>query len=46
MNILELNTIKEIGFVPIIIIIGGWLYAVILTLLCIYNAILYMVHRK
>ena len=36
-------TLKEVGFVPGIIIIGGWLYALILALVIVYNLSLYAI---
>ena len=43
MNIIDFQTLIEVGFVPSIIIIGGWVYALILLLVCVYQLILYII---
>jgi hypothetical protein len=40
---ISLETLKEIGFVPSALIVGGWLYALILALICLYNLSLYAI---
>ncbi len=40
---ITLTTLKEIGFVPSMLIVGGWLCALILALICLYNLGLYVV---
>ncbi len=42
MNIIDFEMLKDMGFVPGIIIIGGWAYAVILLFICLYYLILYI----
>ncbi|GMA97968.1 hypothetical protein [Pelosinus sp. IPA-1] len=37
------DTLKEIGFVPSILIVGGWLCACVLALICLYNLGLYAI---
>lgn len=41
--VLTLKTLKEIGFVPSILIVGGWAYTLILALIFLYNLILYTI---
>ncbi len=36
------NKLIDMGFVPSIIIVGGWFYAIILTLIFLYNLLLYI----
>jgi len=40
---ITLDTLKEIGFVPSMLIVGGWLCALLLALICLYNLGLYVV---
>jgi len=40
---ITLDTLKEIGFVPSVLIVGGWLCALLLALICLYNLGLYVV---
>ncbi len=40
---ITLTTLKEIGFVPSMLIVGGWLCALLLALICLYNLGLYVV---
>lgn len=42
MNIIEFDTLMETGFVPAIFIVGGWLYALILSVVCLYYFVLYI----
>jgi|GEM_PF-3768672 len=47
---ITLVTLKEIGFVPSILIVGGWLCAFLLALILLYNLGLYtirlLIYRK
>lgn len=38
---LDFQTIIDMGFVPSALIIGGWICALILTLVCIYYLVVY-----
>lgn len=39
--VITLTTLKEIGLVPSILIVGGWLYVLVLLLIIAYNLSLY-----
>jgi hypothetical protein len=43
MDTLTPQLLLEVGFVPAILIVGGWLYAGVLALLCFYYALLCLV---
>tara|TARA_B100000965_G_C18993578_1_gene499335 strand:- start:65 stop:250 length:186 start_codon:yes stop_codon:yes gene_type:complete len=42
MNTIEFDTLMETGFIPGIFIVGGWLYALILSVVCLYYFALYI----
>ena len=37
-----INKLVEMGFVPSVIIVGGWIYALILALIFLYNLTAYI----